>query len=258
MFHLPLCPVHCRLPRNYLCILARGSSSGPLRTRNSESLNHFLQVCQFNKCLPKGHLSSCLPLFFSLLVCLQAGAFWLLSPAHQLCTSLTLSRMWPPVEATLLTPVSEVTDWYPLHFLPSSLFFLHLSFMYVQAAAVTERNIDPSLLLADSRHPAPETELTPRQLELNSSKGCALAVLENAAFQASPHRTWGSTRELWFIKTFWRGILLLRVSDESTCAVGQGGGGRQERRQDGKGPRSSCCGRAPGRLREQQAETQNL
>lgn len=138
MFHLPLCPVHYRLPRNYLCILARGSSSGPLWTRNSKSLNHFLQVCQFNKCLPKGHLSSCLPLFLSLLVCLWAGAFWLLSPAHRLHTSLALNRMQPSLESMWLTPVSEVANWHPLHFLHSFI-FLPPSLLHISTSCCSHR-----------------------------------------------------------------------------------------------------------------------
>lgn len=98
------------------------------------------------------------------------------------------------------------------------------------------RSFPPSL--ADSLHPALETELTPQQLELDSSKGCALPVLENTVFQPNPPRTRGSTGELRFIETFWRGILLLGVSAESTRVSGE-----EEEEEEGKGEDQRLVGR---------------
>jgi len=62
-------------------------------------------------------------------------------------------------EATWLTPVSEVTNWYPLHFLPSSVFFPP-PLLHVRAGCRSHRrNSNPSLRpwlrpgTADGAHP---------------------------------------------------------------------------------------------------------
>lgn len=111
------------------------AAQGPSGPGTARALIIFYKFVNLTSVCPRG---ICLPAFLYSSLCLFVCELVRSGCYHQLHTSLALSRMWPSLEAIWLTPVSEVTKWYPLYFLPSLLFFLHLSFLYVWAAAVTQ------------------------------------------------------------------------------------------------------------------------
>lgn len=155
--------------------------------------------------------------------------------------------MWPSLEAIWLTPVSEVTKWYPLPFLPSLILFLHLSFLCVWAASVTQWSFSP----------APETEFTPRQLELNSSKSWALAVVENNVFYQAPTGPGGAPGSSGSSRHFSMGSSWWSELKVQLCQV------RKRRKvgvttADRKGLHSPPSARSPDPLKAWQIETQKL